>query len=169
MKRRGLPKAMRFEVFKRDRFTCRYCGSTPPDAVLHCDHVRPVCRGGQNALENLVTACRDCNAGKGARLLDDRSKIERQLELYPDRAPSRPAYLEPDDRRLFYIQGILRNRLGDRRLDCVRRLRTWRVRGLSLDTLERAAKQARDWAEFDVIANTAGLGFLQGQGQLPQG
>jgi len=147
MKRRGLTKTMRFEVFKRDHFTCQYCGAKAPDVVLECDHAHPVFHDGQNAMENLRTACRDCNAGKGARLLGDRSKIRCQLEMRLD--VDGRAYRDPGDRRLFYIQGILRNRLGDRRLDCVRPLRACRARGLSLDALERAAKQARDWREFE--------------------
>jgi len=152
MKRRGLTKTMRFEVFKRDHFTCQYCGARAPDVVLECDHAQPVFHGGQNAMENLRTACRDCNAGKGARLLEDRSKIRCQLEMRLD--VDGRATRDPGDRRLFYIQGILRNRLGDRRLDCVRSLRAGRARGLSLDTLERAAKQARDWREFERLTRS---------------
>jgi 5-methylcytosine-specific restriction endonuclease McrA len=75
---------MRFEVFKRDHFTCQYCGAKAPDVALECDHVRPVFHDGQNAMENLTTACRDCNAGKGARRLDDRSRIRCQLAMRLD-------------------------------------------------------------------------------------
>jgi hypothetical protein len=77
-KRKNLTKTVRFEVFKRDRFTCQYCGEKAPDVVLRCDHIHPVAEGGTNDIINLVTACFDCNAGKGARLLDDRSAVERQ-------------------------------------------------------------------------------------------
>lgn len=54
----------RFEVFKRDNFTCRYCGRTTPEVVLEIDHVVPVAEGGSNDPINLVTACWDCNSGK---------------------------------------------------------------------------------------------------------
>jgi len=37
--------------------------------MLVVDHVVPVASGGDNAVDNLVTACFDCNAGKGARHL----------------------------------------------------------------------------------------------------
>ena len=69
--RTPLSKTTRFEVFKRDKFTCQYCGRAAPDVVLHVDHVHPVAQGGTNDLLNLVTACHDCNGGKGARLLSD--------------------------------------------------------------------------------------------------
>lgn len=77
-KRKPLSKTVRFEVFKRDRFTCQYCGAKAPEVVLHADHIHPVAEGGTNEILNLVTACASCNGGKGARLLDDRSAIERQ-------------------------------------------------------------------------------------------
>ena len=67
--RTALSKTMRFEVFKRDAFTCQYCGAHPPDCVLEVDHIEPVSNGGTNDQDNLVTACFDCNRGKGARLL----------------------------------------------------------------------------------------------------
>lgn len=62
-----LSKKTRFEVFKRDGFTCIYCGGRPPNVILHCDHVVAVARGGTNEIDNLVTACDACNLGKGAR------------------------------------------------------------------------------------------------------
>ena len=54
----------RFDVFKRDLFTCRYCGRTSPNVVLEVDHIVPVCEGGDDDPMNLTTACWDCNRGK---------------------------------------------------------------------------------------------------------
>jgi len=62
----------RFKTFLRDGFTCRYCGRSPlrsPNVRLHCDHLTPRARGGSDDLDNLVTACEDCNEGKGWILL----------------------------------------------------------------------------------------------------
>lgn len=67
--RRSISKKLRFEVFKRDGFVCQYCGSHPPDVILHVDHIHPVKDGGSNDINNLVTACESCNLGKGARSL----------------------------------------------------------------------------------------------------
>lgn len=69
--RKGISQKLRFEVFKRDGFTCQYCGSTPPSAVLEIDHISPVSAGGDNSQGNLITACFDCNRGKAARSLTD--------------------------------------------------------------------------------------------------
>lgn len=63
--RKPISKKRRFEVFKRDGFTCAYCGSTPPKVILHVDHIHPVALGGGNDPDNLVTSCLECNLGKG--------------------------------------------------------------------------------------------------------
>lgn len=71
-KREPIPKSVRFEVFKRARFRCQYCGArqTDGDVTLHVDHVIPVSEGGTNDIQNLVAACASCNLGKGATRLD---------------------------------------------------------------------------------------------------
>ena len=68
-----LPQAewveMRSRVFERDDYTCTYCGER--GGSLECDHVVPVSRSGSNDESNLVTACKDCNRSKGAKLLNE--------------------------------------------------------------------------------------------------
>lgn len=41
---------------------CAYCGET--DAALQKDCVLPLSRGGRYTIENVVPACRSCNASK---------------------------------------------------------------------------------------------------------
>src|SRR4051794_41151740 len=62
----AVTKRTRFEVLRRDNHTCQYCGAKAPDVVLHIDHVMPVSLGGDDKPGNLVTACKDCNAGKAS-------------------------------------------------------------------------------------------------------
>lgn len=76
--RKPLSKKIRFEVFKRDKFTCQYCGRSVPDVVLQVDHIKPVAKGGKNDIMNLVTSCSDCNLGKGARELNDDTVVKKQ-------------------------------------------------------------------------------------------
>ncbi|WP_446008353.1 HNH endonuclease [Candidatus Electrothrix sp.] len=59
--RKSLSKKLRFEVFKRDSFTCQYCGKVAPNVILEVDHIEPVSKGGSNELLNLITSCYDCN------------------------------------------------------------------------------------------------------------
>lgn len=62
----AVSRRLRFEVLRRDGYTCRYCGAQAPDAKLTVDHVIPVALGGGDEPSNLITACVDCNAGKSS-------------------------------------------------------------------------------------------------------
>ena len=79
-KRKGISKSTRFEVFKRDSFTCQYCGKSAPDVVLEVDHINPVSKGGDNDISNLITACFDCNRGKRDKKLTENQAIKKQKE-----------------------------------------------------------------------------------------
>lgn len=68
-------KRIRFEVFKRDGYRCRYCGATSAEARLTIDHLVPISLGGLNRAENLVVACWDCNSGKHDVPLDSEPMI----------------------------------------------------------------------------------------------
>lgn len=78
MSRKALSKKVRFEVFKRDSFTCQYCGRSAPEVLLEVDHIMPVAKGGDNSLVNLITSCMECNRGKSARELSDDSAVKVQ-------------------------------------------------------------------------------------------
>lgn len=77
-RRKPLSKKIRFEVFKRDGFTCQYCGRMAPDVILEVDHINPVSGGGDNDIMNLITSCQDCNRGKGKRKLSSKDEIKFQ-------------------------------------------------------------------------------------------
>ena len=113
--RQAISKKRRFEIFKRDHFECQYCGATPPGVVLHVDHVVAVAMGGGNEDDNLVTACLDCNLGKGARdllcvpqsLADKAAEVaerEEQLRGYQEILRARRERLE---RETFEVAEIL--------------------------------------------------------------
>lgn len=84
MKRTPISKKLRFEVLKRDSFTCQYCGSKAPDVILHVDHIKSVATGGIGEIINLITSCADCNLGKGPRNLNDKSVINKQRRQLDD-------------------------------------------------------------------------------------
>ncbi len=78
----------RFEVFKRDSFTCQYCGRSAPDVVLQTDHIDPKSNGGEDDILNLITSCFDCNSGKSNRLLSDHATVikrKQQLDQLQER------------------------------------------------------------------------------------
>jgi hypothetical protein len=61
--------AIIMRVYKRDKFTCQYCGVNGSEAELECDHIHPISKGGSNHISNLITSCRKCNQLKGNRII----------------------------------------------------------------------------------------------------
>ncbi len=85
-KRKSTGKRLRFEIFARDGFKCRYCGRESSEVQLVLDHVTPVCQGGETTPENLITSCFDCNAGKAGKTIaqvvpGDEDRLRREQEL----------------------------------------------------------------------------------------
>ena len=68
--RRPLPRVRlcRRELFRRDDYTCQYCGKQTHNLTL--DHVVPRHRNGEHVWENLVSACPSCNRRKGGKTLE---------------------------------------------------------------------------------------------------
>jgi len=60
---------IRLIVFRRDEWTCQYCGTRA--GPFECDHIHPISRGGTNALTNLVTACIACNRAKYNKTVEE--------------------------------------------------------------------------------------------------
>ena len=82
----------RRNVFKRDRFTCQYCGRQPGSEELTIDHVVPRAQGGQSRWDNCVLACLECNKRKA-----DRTPPEARMKLHkqPHRPKWQPLYATP--------------------------------------------------------------------------
>jgi len=66
-------------VLVRDHFECQYCGSKAENV----DHIIPKSRGGAHSWENVVAACRRCNARKENRSPSD-------VGMHLRRVPSPP-------------------------------------------------------------------------------
>ena len=84
-RRKGV-KFSRMNVYRRDEFTCQYCGARPGVADLTFDHVLPRAQGGKTEWTNIVAACMRCNALKA-----DRTPEQAGLRL--QRPVARPAYM----------------------------------------------------------------------------
>ena len=81
----------RRNVFKRDRFTCQYCGEQPGSNDLTIDHVVPRCHGGESTWTNCVLACWQCNSRKADRTPE---QAKMRLRSKPKRPVWRPLYSE---------------------------------------------------------------------------
>lgn len=78
---RQIDQHVSWRVFKRDGYSCRYCGTD--DAPLTVDHV--VCweEGGPSTEENLVASCRKCNKVRGNTAFADWLCHPRYLATSP--------------------------------------------------------------------------------------
>jgi 5-methylcytosine-specific restriction endonuclease McrA len=69
----GIPRRKvsfsRRNVYRRDRYTCQYCGAKPTVEELTVDHVIPRSRGGRTNWANCVLSCVRCNRRKSNRTL----------------------------------------------------------------------------------------------------
>lgn len=148
----AVSKRTRYEVLRRDNHACRYCGAMAPEAKLTVDHVLPVALGGSDEPGNLVTACRDCNAGKASsapdqRVVDEvaadavrwsaamkraaeqlRAERETRVEEYAEFHRKWHAWTFESSGSTYYMHG----RLPDNYID---KLETYRDIGMTMDDL----------------------------------
>ncbi|MBW8012237.1 MAG: HNH endonuclease [Chloroflexi bacterium] len=93
------------EIFRRDNYTCQYCGKKTKPLTL--DHVIPRRLGGSHTWGNLVTACAYCNHRKGGRTIKE-ANLSLRSSLS---APSASAkyifrrYLGKNEEWVPYIEG----------------------------------------------------------------
>lgn len=73
---------VRFEIFKRDLFTCQYCGRSAPEVELQIDHIVPQAKGGDDNIDNLITSCSECNYAKNDILLSDKTYTIDTIEFH---------------------------------------------------------------------------------------
>ncbi|MEE2886898.1 MAG: HNH endonuclease [Planctomycetota bacterium] len=57
----------RRNLYRRDKYTCQYCGGRPGSRELSIDHMMPLSRGGRSDWTNCVLACTSCNHRKANR------------------------------------------------------------------------------------------------------
>lgn len=88
-------KTSRHNIFRRDRYTCQYCGTTYGKHRLNIDHVIPRAQGGKTQWDNLTTSCIQCNSLKGPR-------TPEQAKLKLLSVPKKPNWILP--------HGVLNNK-----------------------------------------------------------
>ncbi|WP_250519629.1 HNH endonuclease [Caballeronia sp. NCTM1] len=71
--------ATRQRIFKRDAYTCQYCGTT--ERTLEVDHIVARSLGGSDEDSNLTTSCRPCNRAKAAMSVKEWRARGGQLEI----------------------------------------------------------------------------------------
>ena len=98
-------KLTKSEVFRRDHYTCQYCGEKAQELTI--DHIIPRSKDGPHTWNNLITACPSCNIKKGDRT----AKEANMMLLSVPKVPSASAqymfgkYLKSNDIWMPYIEG----------------------------------------------------------------
>ena len=77
------PRFSRQNIYLRDGFRCQYCHWTGSTTYLTLDHLLPSAKGGKTTWDNIVTACKSCNAKKGSKTIEE-------LGIHLQRAPKKP-------------------------------------------------------------------------------
>lgn len=107
-KREWLSKKLRFDVFKRDLFTCQYCGAFPPNVVLEIDHILPVSKNGKSNIDNLITSCFECNRGKTNNLLTVKPvSVLEKTEILREKLEQTKAYDRFIKKQIKLIDGFV--------------------------------------------------------------
>lgn len=81
-------KFCRENVYRRDAYTCQYCGDEFSSKELTLDHVVPASKKGRKDWTNMVTACRKCNHRKA-----NRTPLAANMPLLSE--PRVPSWLPP--------------------------------------------------------------------------
>lgn len=77
----------RTNVFLRDGYVCQYCQKSFLSSQLTLDHVIPRSHGGQRCWENIVSACRQCNAKKSNLSCDEAGMFPIKHPAIPNSLP----------------------------------------------------------------------------------
>lgn len=75
----------RSNVYRRDKYTCQYCGKRFNVDNLTFDHVYPRAQGGTTVWNNIVTCCKNCNRSK-------RDRTPSQAGMVLLKSPAEPGY-----------------------------------------------------------------------------
>lgn len=100
------PAFTRFNVFLRDQWRCQYCGNKHKTPQLTFDHVIPRSRGGRTTWNNIVAACRTCNAKKG-------SALPHECDMFPLQEPFRPTIFNLQEHGRKFPPHFLHQSWGD--------------------------------------------------------
>ena len=77
---------LKYQIFRRDNFTCQACGAVGQQIKLQVDHIAQVNLVGDPTTNNFQTLCETCNKEKGDQVYNFR-KPNTELKKNPERMP----------------------------------------------------------------------------------
>lgn len=103
---RQIEQKIMWEVFRRDEYTCRYCGVN--DRPLTVDHIVLWEEMGPSIPLNLITSCKKCNNKRGSMQYEDWLESPQYLSQIPEIPVN---FLAANSLALTYIPEIKENHL----------------------------------------------------------
>lgn len=82
IKRKQFSQTERIEVYNNSKGRCAICGRFIPYDSFTIDHIIPLAKGGNNAIDNLQVACSVCNLIKQDTLPEDLMNKLTEIVLY---------------------------------------------------------------------------------------
>lgn len=83
--RRFVPPLCNALLFRRDDYTCMYCGQRNSKGLLSRDHIFPTSCGGLDHWKNVITACKRCNQYKGNQSPEEAGMTLLAIPFEPNR------------------------------------------------------------------------------------
>lgn len=74
-------------IWKRDFYTCQYCGRKPNQDECTIDHIIPRSQGGETSWTNCVLACYKCNSQKADRRPEEAFKTKDKAKIWIGSSP----------------------------------------------------------------------------------
>lgn len=105
---RQIDTAVSWKVFKRDNYTCRYCGND--DVPLTVDHLVLWEEGGPSITDNLVASCKKCNKTRGNAQYEEWMKHPRYIQTSKSLTPEVRALNEELIGKIRFIKRNVHNR-----------------------------------------------------------
>ena len=90
--RHSISKKLKNKVFQRDHYTCHYCKHPFPVAMLTVDHYIPYSVVKEHHIDNLVSACKECNTAKANINPVDPADSERWTRFLKRKIKPRKVY-----------------------------------------------------------------------------
>ena len=92
-------KLSRDNIYKRDKYTCQYCGKRLDQKQLNIDHIIPRHRGGKTSWTNVVSCCFECNLNKGGKILPETNMRLLKKPRAPFRYPLQNLHFETQNNK----------------------------------------------------------------------
>jgi len=88
----------RLLIYQKTNGKCLYCMAVLSLETMHCDHLYPVCKGGNSLVINFVPSCKSCNLRKSSKLVTEEAKTRT---VYQTKVVIKKEIVKSDDWKIY--------------------------------------------------------------------